>query len=36
MAWAKPCTRKDGSVFFSGFFRELNHATGKMQQSSIS
>jgi len=36
MAWVKPRKRQDGSVYFSVFFRELNHDTGKRQQTSIS
>ncbi|ORA25210.1 tyrosine-type recombinase/integrase [Mycobacterium aquaticum] len=37
MAWVKKDRkRKDGSVYHSVMFRELNHGTGKMQQTSIS
>ncbi|UGU31362.1 site-specific integrase [Mycolicibacterium smegmatis] len=36
MAWVKPRQRKDGSVYFSVFFRELNPETGRMQQTSLS
>lgn len=36
MAWVKPRERKDGSVYYAVLFRELNHATGKMQQTSLS
>lgn len=36
MAWVKARERKDGSPYFCVFFRELNHETGKRQQSSIS
>lgn len=33
MAWFKERHRKDGSPYYCVFFRELNHETGKMQQS---
>lgn len=36
MAWVKPRQRKDGSVYFCVYFREVNHTTGNKQQSSIS
>jgi integrase len=36
MAWTKPRIRKDGSVYFCVYFRELNATTGKTQQTSIS
>ncbi len=36
MAWVKERDRKNGGKYYSVFFRELNHETGKMQQTSIS
>jgi hypothetical protein len=36
MAWVKPRKRKDGSVYFCVYFRELNHQTGKKAQTSLS
>lgn len=36
MAWVKERDRRNGAVYYSVFFRELNHETGKMQQTSIS
>lgn len=36
MAWVKERARKNGAAYYSVFFRELNHETGKMQQTSIS
>ena len=36
MAWVKERDRSNGSVYYCVFFRELNHETGKRQQSSIS
>lgn len=36
MAWVKPRRRRDDTTYYSVFFRELNPATGKTQQTSIS
>jgi integrase len=36
MAWVKPRKRKNGSVYFCVYFRELNHQTGKKAQTSLS
>lgn len=36
MAWIKPRTRKDGSLYFCVYFRERNHETGKTAQTSLS
>lgn len=36
MAWVKERERKNGTFYYSVFFRELNHETGKMQQTSLS
>lgn len=36
MAWVKERRRRDNTIYYSVFFRELNPATGKTQQTSIS
>ncbi|MDX1888864.1 tyrosine-type recombinase/integrase [Mycolicibacterium sp. 050158] len=36
MAWVKARQRKDGSVYFCVYFRELNHTTGQTAQTSLS